>query len=76
MAFTSTLGDVYVGSFLFADLAVTRGKSCSSNRHCVCEGDRGKCVVVNQISPGKVDVRDSKAFRIFLLDFSSSLGIN
>lgn len=42
---------------------------------CVLRGE-GKCVMVNQISPGKVDVRDSKAFRTFLLGFGSSLGIN
>ena len=33
-------------------------------------------MIVNQISPGKMDVRDTKAFGTFLLDFRFSLGIN
>lgn len=41
----------------------------------MCEGERGKCVMVKQIS-GKVDVRDSAAFRTFLLGFGSPSGIN
>lgn len=44
-------------------------------RENTCVRGRGKCVMVNQIS-GKVDVRDSKAFRTFLLGFSSPSGIN
>lgn len=41
-------------------------------RENMCEGARGECVMVTQIS----EVRDSEAFRTFLLGVRSPSGIN
>lgn len=66
-----------MGNSLFIYSAVTNGKSCFSKGKSVCvyvhDMGEAECVMENQTSLGKVDVRDSKAFGTFLLGFKFSV---